>query len=75
MLQEHQHSHTCEVRVILYKRYVEGISVLNMENLREWKEMGKQEEEEEGVVLGSCLTMINVFEEGATCYRERPEGE
>lgn len=46
-----------------------------MENLPEWKEMGKEEGEEEGLVVGHCVTMINVFKDGATCYRERPEGE
>lgn len=46
-----------------------------MENLLECMEMGKEKEEKEGVVVGHFLTMINVFEDGATCYGERPEGE
>lgn len=52
-----------------------------MENPPAWKEIGKEEEEEEEEkgeekgVVGHDLTMINVFEDGATCSRERPEGE
>lgn len=37
--------------------------------------MVKEEEEEEEGVVGHCLTVINVFEDGATSYRERTEGE
>lgn len=62
--QEHQRSHTCGVRMIVYKRYVGGISVLSMENLPDCMGMGKEEEEEEGLVVGHCSTMINVFEDG-----------
>lgn len=67
MQHEHWRSHTCDIGMIVFIRYVGGISVLSMENLLECMEMGKEKEEKEGVVVGHFLTMINVFEDGATC--------